>query len=112
MAPGGKCLAIEALDYNPLIRWYRRRTPELRTAWEKEHILSMKDVRHARQYFDVPTPKFWHLFSVLCTPLRNTPLLRPALAVASGLDAVLLKIYPLSLMAWQFSFEMRKKAST
>lgn len=112
MAPGAKCLAIEALNYNPLIRMYRRRTPELRTAWEKEHILSMKDVRFAREFFDVKNVKFWHMFTVLCTPLRNSPVFKPALAMANGLDALALRLYPLSLMAWQFSFELHKKAES
>src|SRR6185437_13297829 len=37
LAPGGRILCIEALSYNPVIQLYRNRTPELRTAWEKEH---------------------------------------------------------------------------
>jgi len=35
LAPGGKLLALEALDYNPLIKLYRKMTPEMRTDWEK-----------------------------------------------------------------------------
>lgn len=34
LAPGGKIMAIEALDYNPAIRLYRYFTPAMRTEWE------------------------------------------------------------------------------
>ncbi len=39
---GGKALALEALNYNPAIRLYRKITPHMRTEWEKNHILSMR----------------------------------------------------------------------
>ncbi len=39
LAPGGKILCVEALDYNPAIKFYRWRTPEMRTEWEAAHIL-------------------------------------------------------------------------
>jgi ubiquinone/menaquinone biosynthesis C-methylase UbiE len=42
MAPGAVLLAIEALDYNPAIKLYRKLTPAMRTEWETAHILSLK----------------------------------------------------------------------
>ena len=53
LAPGGRILAIEALDYNPFIKLYRRLTPDMRTEWEKSHILDMSDVKFAGRFFDV-----------------------------------------------------------
>ena len=50
LKPGGKLLAFEALNYNPLIKLYRKLTPEMRTDWEKEHILSLKDVNFAKNF--------------------------------------------------------------
>ena len=35
LKPGGKILAVEALDYNPAIKIYRWLTPTMRTDWEK-----------------------------------------------------------------------------
>src|SRR5262249_22557726 len=47
LVPGGKILAVEALDYNPAIKIYRWLTPAMRTEWEAAHILSLRDVRFA-----------------------------------------------------------------
>jgi len=111
LKPGGHLLAVEALDYNPLIRLYRKITPELRTDWEKEHILSHKDVRAARRYFNVGEIRYWHLTSVLGAFVRSVPRVFPAvMPVLDGLDSLLLKIPGLRLLAWQFSFELRKPA--
>jgi ubiquinone/menaquinone biosynthesis C-methylase UbiE len=109
---GGKCLAYEALDYNPAIKLYRLLTPSKRTEWEKHHILSLKDLRFARKFFDVRNVKYWHLTSILTTPLRNTPLFRPSLTIANRLDSLLLKVFPLSLLAWIFTFELCKRADS
>jgi SAM-dependent methyltransferase len=109
MRPGGVSLGFEALNYNPFIKLYRRCTPSLRTEWERQHILSWKELRFARWFFDVRNVRYWHLLSVLATPLRNTRLFRPALAVGNACDAFLLRIFPLSLMAWMFSFELHRR---
>ncbi len=61
LKPGGKILAVEALNYNPLIKLYRKLTPDMRTDWEKEHILSYKDLKLARMYFEVNNIKHWHI---------------------------------------------------
>ena len=63
LAPGGKILAIEALAYNPLIKLYREMTPQMRTEWEKSHILSMKDVEFAGRFFNIGEIKFWLITS-------------------------------------------------
>jgi SAM-dependent methyltransferase len=111
LKPGGVCLAVEALDYNPLVKLYRRLTPGLRTAWEKEHILSHRELRLARRYFEVRNVRYWHLASILAAGLRRTPLFRPALAVGNAVDSVLLRVPPIAYMAWQFSFELHKPAA-
>jgi ubiquinone/menaquinone biosynthesis C-methylase UbiE len=108
LKPGGVCLAIEALDYNPLVKMYRLLTPSLRTEWEKHHILSHKELKLSREYFEVKKVKYWHLASILAAPLRNSMLFKPALAIGNLTDAVLLKIPPICYMAWQFSFELHK----
>lgn len=111
MRPGGVCLAVEALDYNPIVKAYRLLTPSLRTEWEKHHILSHDDLGVARGYFEVADIRYWHLLSIATTPLRNTPIFRPALAAANFADKLLLKVPPFNYMAWQFSFELRKAAA-
>lgn len=109
MKPGGVCLAIEALNYNPAIKLYRYLTPSLRTEWEKEHILSLADVRFAGRFFDVRNTRYWHLASILATPLRRTPFFETALNITNRLDSALLRVPPLSLMAWMFTFELHKR---
>jgi ubiquinone/menaquinone biosynthesis C-methylase UbiE len=106
MKPGGVCLAVEALAYNPLIQLYRRLTPSLRTAWESEHILSFKDLRRAREFFVVRNVRYWHLFSILAAPFHRTCLLRPLVVIGNLLDSAVLRIPPLSYLAWQFTFEL------
>lgn len=50
MRPGGRYLAREALNYNPVIKLYRWLTPNMRTEWEKRHILSLRDLRFAKHF--------------------------------------------------------------
>lgn len=109
LKPGGRCLAAEALDYNPAIKLYRLLTPKLRTEWEKKHILSLADVKFIRRFMKVENIRYWNLLTLLATPLRNTGLFWPLLVFLSWVDSLLLKIWPIRLMAWMFTFEMVKK---
>lgn len=104
LAPGGRILAVEALDYNPAIKAYRMRTPEMRTEWEKAHILSLKDVRFAKHFFDLGDIKYWHIASILA------PHMKPIAPVLHAMDSVMTKIPFLQLMAWIFTFELVKRA--
>lgn len=107
LAPGGKVLAFEALDYNPLIKLYRNRNAHQRTEWEKAHILSLKEVRLARNYFDLGAIRYFHMASIAGVWL---PRLLPVL---NGFDRVLTRIPGLQLMSWMFTFELlSKKAVT
>ena len=109
MRPGGRYYGREALNYNPVIKLYRQLTPSMRTEWEKRHILSLRDLRFAKHFFEVRNVRYWHLCSILVTALRNTRAFKGALTVANGLDSVLLRVPPISLMAWMFSFELVKR---
>jgi len=102
LKPGGRILAAEALDYNPIIKLYRNLTPGIRTAWEKDHILSLKDVRFGKRFFQLEEIRYWHLTSIL-TPYA--PALLPAF---NAIDRILTKIPLVRLMAWMFTFEFVK----
>lgn len=108
LAPGGRVYCYEALSYNPAIQWYRNRTPELRTAWEKEHILGMKDVRLAKQWFRVENVRFYNLATPLAV-FMPAALRRPAFAALQGVDAVLTRVPLLQLWSWMFTFELVKE---
>ena len=102
LAPGGRLLAVEALDYNPAIKLYRWRTPAMRTEWEKAHILSLKDVTFARRFFTVGEMRFWHILSLLGV------IFRPVLPLFNLLDRVLTKLPIIKYAAWIFTFELIK----
>ncbi|UYN97246.1 MAG: class I SAM-dependent methyltransferase [Enhydrobacter sp.] len=100
LKPGGRILAGEALDYNPLIKLYRLVTPSMRTEWEKAHILSLKDIAFARRFFEIGEMRFWHITGYVG---GKFPALLPAL---DSLDRVLERIPLVQLMAWIFTFEL------
>lgn len=100
LAPNGRIMAVEALDYNPMIKLYRMLTPQMRTEWEKAHILSLKDVRFAERFFTVGEIRYWHIASIASGKF-------PALAKPlAGLDMILTRIPLVQLMAWIFTFEL------
>ena len=111
MKPGAVLLAVEALNYNPAIKLYRRLTPHLRTAWERDHILTLADLRFASRFFEVRNLRFWHLVSILATPLRRTSVFPIALRMANAIDKILLRVPGLRRLAWLFTFELVKRAS-
>ncbi len=103
LAPGGKVLAIEALDYNPFIKLYRHRTPSMRTDWEKKHILGLKDINFAKYFFDIGEIKYWHLTSYLGAYLPDF------LPLFDAIDTFLVKLPGVKLMSWIFTFELISK---
>ncbi len=108
LRPGGRALAAEALDYNPVITWYRQHTTELRTTWEKDHILSLADVRFLGRFFAVEQVKYWHFLSPAGTFTPAT--IRPAaFRFLDSLDGVIAKVPFVQLMAWLFTFELVRR---
>lgn len=103
LAPGGRILAVEALDYNPVIKLYRKLTPDMRTEWEKAHILDLKDVDFASRFFDVGEIKYWHVLSYAGAYFPRL------LTLFDAIDSILVKVPGIRLMAWIFTFELLKK---
>lgn len=101
--PGGKLLAVEALDYNPAIKLYRMLTPEMRTEWEKAHILDLSDVQFAKRFFHLNCINYWHVIGYLG---GKFPLLFPFL---DRLDRFLEKFPFVQRLAWIFTFELQKR---
>ena len=102
LKPGGKILAIEALDYNPAIKLYRLLTPSMRTEWEKAHILSLKDVDFAKRFFDVSDINYWHVIGYLG---GRIPSMLPLL---DTIDRALESVPLVNRMAWIFTFVLAK----
>lgn len=106
LKPGGKILAVEALDYNPFIKAYRLLTPDMRTEWEKHHILSMKDVKFASNFFKVKNIKFWHITSFIAAFFGSKKWI---ISFLNGIDSVLTRIPFIKLLSWQFTFVLEKE---
>lgn len=104
LKPGGKVLAVEALDYNPLIKIYRFLTPDMRTEWEKAHILDLSDVKFASRFFDVQDIIYWHVVGYAS---GKFPQLYRFL---DWFDAIVLEKIPyVQRMAWIFTFVLQKR---
>ena len=108
LKPGGKILCIEALSVNPLIQLYRNTTPEMRTDWEKNHILGPKSLTFAKYFFNVQEVKFWHLFVILAVPFRKTFLYKTMYFIFKQIDKLVLKIPYFNRLSWQFTFVLQK----
>jgi ubiquinone/menaquinone biosynthesis C-methylase UbiE len=108
LKPGGSVVAFEALGYNPIIQAYRKLTPHLRTDWEKDHILTNKELGIALKYFSNVKVKYFHLLNLILFPFTKSFFFKPALKFLTSIDRVILKIPYLRLMAWQMVFTLKK----
>ena len=103
LKPGGKVFAIEALDYNPAIKLYRKLTPNMRTEWEKAHILKLSDLTFANRFFEVDEIKYWHVIGYAGA------LIKPLAKFFDLLDIVLEKIPFINRLSWTFTFVLKKR---
>jgi ubiquinone/menaquinone biosynthesis C-methylase UbiE len=108
LKPGGKIICIEALSVNPLIQLYRNMTPEMRTDWEKKHILGPKSLTFAKYFFNVQEVMYWHLFVILAVPFRKTFIFKPLYFILIQFDKLFLKIPFFNRLSWQFTFVLQK----
>jgi len=106
MKVGGRILAGEALDYNPAIKLYRYLTPQMRTEWEKAHILDHSDLRFAQRFFDIGEVRYWHVTGYVG---GKFPTVLPAL---DALDRALERIPLIQLMAWIWTIELIRPPKT
>lgn len=104
LVPGGRILAVEALDYNPAIKLYRQMTPAMRTDWEKAHILSLKDVDFAKRFFDLGAIKYWHILGIAA------PHVGPLAPLLHMVDRGLEKVPYVQRLSWIFTFELVKRS--
>ena len=77
-------------------------TPDMRTEWEKAHILDLEDIKFASKFFNVDRVKYWHISEYVGAKIK---ILAPLL---SKVDLLLEKIPLINLMAWMFTFELSK----
>jgi SAM-dependent methyltransferase len=98
LSPAGKSLFLEPLGHNPVINWYRRRTPELRTA--DEHPLLRSDLELARASFKMVEVQPAVLLSLAAGFLPDGPAFRAANALLAAADGVLMALPGVRWLAW------------
>lgn len=106
LRPDGKVICNEALGHNPVIRTYRRATPDLRTPYEAEHILRRPDFEIAKKYFRTVDLRFYHLATLLAVPFRRLPGFGHLLTCLEAVDSLLLRLPWLRWQAWQVVYIM------
>lgn len=108
LKPGGVVICTETLAHNPLIQWYRRRTPHLRTAWEVDHIIGRQTFRIIDRYFRQREMHFFHLATLAAVPFRTTSVFPYLLSTLRAVDVALLRLPGLKWQAWQVVFMLSK----
>lgn len=108
LKPGGKVVCTEALRHNPFIHWYRKRTPQLRTEWEVEHILGFPEIKKGKEFFAEMSLRTFHLAALAAVPFRKLFFFEPLLGILNVVDRVLLSIPLLDRMAWVSVIEYRR----
>ncbi len=99
-------ICVEAMRHNPLIHWYRKRTPHLCTEWEVEHILGVESLDIVRKYFGKGEVRFFHLTALALVPLRKTFLFRFLLPVFNFIDSILLSTQFIGKYGWIMTVEL------
>ena len=108
LKPGGEMICVEALRHNPIIHWYRKKTPHLRTQWEFEHILGVDDLAIAEKYFHEVEVRFFHLAVLATVPFRRTRFFKPVRAFFDKIDSLLLRSEKIGKYGWIMIFSMSK----
>jgi len=108
LKPNGEMICVEALRHNPLIHWYRKRTPHLRTEWEVDHILGVESIKIMRKYFSQIDVRFFHLTVLGLVPLRKTFLFRYLLPIFNLIDRIILSIPIFGKYGWIMVIELQQ----
>jgi ubiquinone/menaquinone biosynthesis C-methylase UbiE len=102
----GKMMCIEAIRHNPIIHWYRKRTPHLRTEWEVDHILGVESFDIMKKYFENVNVKYFHLTSLILVPLRKTFIFPILLPLFNFFDRILLSNKIIGKYGWIMAIEL------
>ena len=99
LRPGGRAVFVEPLGHNPVINWYRRRTPGLRTV--DEHPLLVHDLRLFQRYFGRVDASYFALFALAAVPFRALAHFERLLSVLEEADRLAFRWIPkLRSQAW------------
>lgn len=105
LKPDGLAIFTEPLGHNPLINWYRNRTPGIRT--EDEHPLFISDIKLAHQFFNKVETKYFFLATLACSPFRKYKFFKGLVRFCDGIDTILFSVFPfLRKHAWMVVISM------
>jgi len=104
LTPNGHAVFIEPLAHNPIINFYRKLTPVMRT--EDEHPLRMSDFNIMKKYFNRVDTYHYNLFTLLCVPFRNSRFFNVLFKLTHGIDQVIFKIPFLKTYSWMVVLKM------
>lgn len=103
---GGRAVFLEPLGHNPVINWYRKRTPGVRTV--DEHPLLMNEVRAIVRLFTESRIVYFHFLSLATVPFRNLPGYSRLLRAVDALDQFIFTICPPARrLAWTVMLELK-----
>lgn len=106
LKPDGQVICYEAVGHNPIIQLYRRMTPELRTEYETDHILRMRDLDTMKHYFGRIDIRFFHLTALAGVPFRRWRQFSSVLSCLEAIDRMLLKLPWVGRFAWIMVFSL------
>lgn len=92
LKPGGSALFYEPLGHNPMINFYRRATPDLRT--EDEHPLHMEDLDRAELWFGRAETRYFHLAALAAASAYGRAPFTPLLRSLERFDRALFRLLP------------------
>ncbi len=106
LKPNGVAIFAEPLAHNPALEWYRRRTPELRSA--DEHPLKTADLREMARGFAAMRVTYFGLIApvlgLVCADPRSGAFMT---RMAWWLDRVLCRVPGLNRYAWYCLIELK-----
>ncbi len=102
--PGGKAIFLEPMGYNPLINWYRDRTPGMRT--EDEHPLVQHDFDVLENACQSLQARYHGLAALGSAPILGKPGGLAVNRALTAVDRVVLSVPKLQLLAWIVVVEM------
>ncbi|RLI77730.1 hypothetical protein DRP04_10980 [Archaeoglobales archaeon] len=106
LKPGGSAVFLEPLGHNPLINYFRRLTPQLRSP--DEHPLLLQDINLASMYFETVTCEYYALFTLIAVPFVKTFLHKPLVAIGEILDKIIVRKNDfIGKFAWQVILYLR-----
>lgn len=107
---GGKLIGIETFGHNLFAnfkRWINKKVGK-RTSWAAGHIIKIRDLKLAEQYFDQVEIKYFHLLSMFAFPLRKLPGGKLLFKILDYFDTFLLKFTFLKKYAFKLVFIFSK----